>query len=397
VDLDAFFVEVCRQDDPSLREIELLVVGGRRDSRGVVQSASYGARAFGVRSGMPIGEAVRRCPNATFVRGEFNSYRRASRKVRKVLEQFAPVVVMTGLDEGYLDLSGTDLLHPVSLMQFATDIRHTVHRESGLDCTIGIGANRMIAKIASDYAKPRGICEVRPGWERGFMAGLPLKALPGVGPVTAERLAERGLTDVAQVQSLSEDALAKLVGREEAVTLARRANGQGGTSLSRREQPKSVSRETTFRHDVRDLRELDRVLLLLTARVAAQLREEQLVAGAVVLKVRHGDFTTLTRRTTLKPPTAFDAPLLETARALLAPAFADARRVGQAIRLLGVAATNLTPAGPPDLFAAEGQLRQETVTRAVDAVRARFGFDAVQSGRLVRKPRTDETNPGSPE
>jgi DNA polymerase-4 len=295
---------------------------------------------------MPIGEAVRRCPDATFVRGEFNSYRRASRKVRQVLEQFAPIVIMTGLDEGYLDLSGTDLLHPVSLLDFATNLRNTVHREAGLDCSIGIGANRMIAKIASDYAKPRGICEVRPGWERGFMAGLPLQALPGIGPRTAERLAERGLTDVAQVQALSQTELERLVGREDAVVLARRAEGRGGTSLARRDQPKSVSRETTFRHDVSDLRELDRVLLLLTARMAAQLRDEQLVAGAVVLKLRHGNFTTLTRRTTLTPPAALDAPLLDAARRLLSPAFADARRQGQAVRLIGVAGTSLTPAGP---------------------------------------------------
>lgn len=388
-------MEVCRQDDPSLRDVELLVVGGRRDSRGVVQSASYGARKFGVRSGMPIGEAVRRCPGATFVGGEFASYRRASRKVRQVLEQFAPVVVMTGLDEGYLDLSGTDLLHPLSLMDFATEIRGAVHRESGLDCSIGIGANRMIAKIASDYAKPRGICEVRAGWERGFMAGLPLKALPGVGPRTAERLASRGLSDVAQVQVMPIDELSKLVGRDEAVLLIRRAEGRGGTSLSRRDQPKSVSRETTFRRDVSDARELDRVLLLLTARLAAQLREEQLVAGAVVLKLRHADFTTLTRRTTLKPASALDQSILETARRLLLPAFADARRRGQAIRLLGVAGTNLTPAGPADLFAPPAQLRQETVTRAVDAVRARFGFDALHSGRLVRPPVTGGKKSGS--
>jgi DNA polymerase-4 len=145
---------------------------------------------------------------------------------------------------------------------------------------------------------------------------------------------------------------------------------------------------------VSDLRELDRVLLLLTARMAAQLRDEQLVAGAVVLKLRHGNFTTLTRRTTLKPPASLDAPLLEAARGLLSPAFADARRQGQAVRLIGVAGTSLTPAGPADLFAPEGQLRDETVTRAIDAVRARFGFDAVQSGRLVRRPRADGSDPG---
>src|SRR5690606_1797663 len=300
VDLDAFFVEVCRREDPSLRDVELLVVGGRRDSRGVVQSASYAARKFGIRSGMPIGEAVRRCPEATFVRGEFNAYRRASRQVRSVLERFAPIVVMTGLDEGYLDLSGTDLLHPVSLLDFATRIRNAVFEESQLDCSIGIGPNRVIAKIASDYAKPRGICEVRPGWERGFLAGLPLKALPGIGPRTAEQLASRGLTEVHQVQSMSVEQLSALVGRDTALILARRAEGRGSATLTRRERPKSVSRETTFRRDISDAAELDRVLLMLAARVAAQLRDEELVAGAVVLKLRHADFTTITRRTDRK-------------------------------------------------------------------------------------------------
>ncbi|MCA9768853.1 MAG: DNA polymerase IV, partial [Gemmatimonadetes bacterium] len=243
VDLDAFFVEVCRRHDPALERVELLIVGGRRNSRGVVQSASYGARAFGVRSGMPIGEAARRCPEATFVKGEFAWYRDASRAVRAVLEAHAPRVVMVGLDEGYLDFTGTDLLHPVSLLGQATAIRTAVHREAGLDCSIGIGPNRMIAKIASDYAKPRGVCEVRPGWERGFLAGLPLRALPGIGPRTAERLAARGLTDVAQVQEMGLEALAALVGRDEAIHLARRAEGRGSARVRPREQAKSVSRE----------------------------------------------------------------------------------------------------------------------------------------------------------
>jgi DNA polymerase-4 len=396
VDLDAFFVEVCRQEDPTLRAVELLVVGGRRDSRGVVQSASYGARKFGIRSGMPIGEAVRRCPEATFVRGEFASYRRASRQVRTVLEQYSPVVVMTGLDEGYLDLSGTDLLHPVSLLGFATEIRQAVLAASGLDCSIGIGANRMIAKIASDVAKPRGICEVRAGWERGFLAGLPLTALPGIGPRTAERLAALGLRDIAQIQELSLEALGRLIGRDDAVLLARRAEGRGGTTLTRRDQPKSVSRETTFRHDLSDLAELDRVLALLTARVASQLREERLEAGGLVLKLRHADFTTITRRATVRPATALDAPLLAKARDLLLPAFTEARRAGQAVRLLGVAATAIQPAALPELFAPGHQQRQEAVTRAVDEVRARFGFDAVKPGRLADKRPGDPTRKREP-
>ena len=385
VDLDAFFVEVCRRHDPALRDVELLVVGGRRDSRGVVQSASYGARAFGVRSGMPIGEAVRRCPGATFIRGEFANYREASRQVRAVLERFAPQVVMTGLDEGYLDMTGTDLLHPVSLLGFATAIRTAVRAESGLDCSIGIGPNRMIAKIASDYAKPRGICEVRAGWERGFLAGLPLRALPGIGPRTAERLAGQGLTEVVQVQEMPVADLAKLIGREEAIALKRRTEGRGGSRLTERVKAKSVSRETTFRRDVSDPTELDRVLMLLAGRVAAQLRDEELVAGAVVLKLRHGDFHTVTRRSALRPPSNLDTPILAAARSLLGPAFADARRRGQAVRLLGVATTALGPTEPGDLFTPDDVRRETDVTRAVDAVRSRYGFDAVKPGRLVGK------------
>jgi DNA polymerase-4 len=336
---------------------------------------------------MPIAEAVRRCPKATFVQGPFGRYREASQQVREVLEKHAPLVVMTGLDEGYLDFSGTDLIHPTSLLNPATDIRNEVHTQTGLDCSIGIGPNRMIAKIASDYAKPRGICEVREGWERGFMAGLPLRALPGIGPKTAERLAAQGLEDVAQVQAMSPEALTALVGRDEAMSLIRRADGRGGSSVRARERAKSVSRETTFFQDISDLARLDRVLLLLIARVAGQLRDEELEAGALVLKLRHGDFVTVTRRITLKPRTALDGPLRDAARKLLAPAFAAARQRGQAIRLLGVAATSLEPTALAGLFTPAAQIDQENVARAVDKVRERYGFDAMRPGRLVDKKR----------
>ena len=385
VDLDAFFVEVCRKHQPELRDVELLIVGGRHDSRGVVQSASYGARRFGVRSGMPIAQAARLCPTATFVRGEFANYRDASHQVQEVLERHAPMATMTGLDEGYLDFSGTDLLHPVSLLDVAEQIHDDVRETSGLHCSIGIGPNRMIAKIASDYAKPRGICEVRAGWEQGFVAGLPLAALPGIGPKTTKRFADRGLVDVAQVQAMPMAELVALVGREEAAVLARRAEGHGGMVLRAHGPAKSVSRETTFRRDVSSAEELDRVLLFLVARVAGQLRDEGLVAGAVVLKLRHGDFTTVTRQTTLKVPTALDLELLAPARRLLKPAVAEARRRGQGIRLLGIGTTRLVASEAPDLFEADDRKRRREVTGAVDAVRAKYGFDAMKSGRLVKR------------
>jgi DNA polymerase-4 len=388
VDLDAFFVEVCRQHQPELRDVDLLVVGGRKESRGVVQSASYGARKFGVRAGMPIAQAVRLCPSATFVRGEFLRYREASRAVHQIFLRHSPVVAMTGLDEGYLDFSGTELLHPVSLLDAAERLRNEVKQSTGLDCSVGIGSNRMIAKLASDYAKPRGICEVRAGWERGFVAGLALSALPGIGPKTSERLAERGLRDVAQVQAMPKAELERLVGRDEAASLVRRANGHGGSVLRAGGPAKSVSRETTFFRDVNRVEELDRVLLLLTARVANQLRDEGLAAGGVTLKLRHADFVTVTRSATLDTRTALDAELVAAARPLLADAWKGARARGKAVRLLGIAATRLAETEAPDLFESESRTRQREVTAAVDRVRARYGFDAVRSGGIVpkRKP-----------
>ncbi|MGH7518842.1 MAG: DNA polymerase IV [Gemmatimonadales bacterium] len=382
VDLDAFFVEVCRQRNPELRSVELLVVGGRRESRGVVQSASYPARTFGIRAGMPIAEAVRRCPQATFFQGSFVHYRDASRAVRGVLERFTPTVAMASLDEAYLDFNGTERLHPVSLLGVAEEIRDAVRETTGLDCSVGIGSNRMIAKLASDTAKPRGLMEVRAGWEEGFLAGLPLRALPGIGPKTTSRLAQLGLVDVVQVQRMTREALEELIGPE-AKVLKLRAHGYGGTALHGDRLPRSVSRETTLARDARDPARLETVLALLTARVAAQLREEGLVARTVVLKLRHDDFRTVTRRYTLEAPTDLDAELYEPARAMFRVAFADVRGRDRGVRLIGIAATGLATSAEPDLFEPESRTRRRQLTQAVDRVRERFGFEALAEARLL--------------
>jgi len=384
VDLDAFFVEVCRQLRPELRAVDLLVVGGPPNSRGVVQSASYGARAFGVRAGMASSEAARRCPGATFVQTSFDDYRRASRTVRRVLDDFSPLVVMASLDEGYLDFSGTDRLYPVSLLPVAERIRDEVRSAAGLDCSIGIGPNRMVAKLASDAAKPRGLMEVREGWEEGFVAGLPLRALPGVGPRTAERLESLGLTQVSQVQARSVEELEKLIGPE-AKLLKRRAHGHGGRVLRAHQETKSMSRETTLDQDSDDLPKLELIVLRLSAHVASQLRKEGLAARTVTLKLRHGDFVTITRSQTLSSPTDLDAELTEAARMLLRTAFGEVRRRGRGVRLIGVAATNLIEAPIADLFEAPERTRLRQLTTAVDRVRERFGFDAAKAGSLVKR------------
>jgi DNA polymerase-4 len=309
-----------------------------------------------------------------------------------VLEDFSPTVVMSSLDEAYLDFGGTERQYPISLLPVAEQIRDQVKQRTGLDASVGIGPNRMIAKLASDYAKPRGLMEVRAGWEEGFLAGLPLSALPGVGPKTAERWAQLGLVNVHQIQRMDEPALERLIGTD-ARSLKLRAQGQGGTVLRPQRLPKSVSRETTLARDLRDGDELERILALLTARVAAQLRDEQILARAVTLKLRHDDFRTVTRRRTLGVATDLDAEIYQAARELFRGAFLDVRRRDRGVRLIGVAATNLGTAAEADLFEAPERIRLRHLTEAVDKARGKFGFDALTPGflvqRLRKRPRGD--------
>ncbi len=385
VDLDAFFVEVCRIVNPDLRDIELLVVGGRRDQRGVVQSASYGARKYGVRSGMPIARAVQLCPGATSYQGEFTQYGHYSRMVRQVLRRFSPTVAMASLDEAYLDFSGTERLYPRSLLPVAEEVRDQVRRETALAVSVGIGPNRMIAKMASEAAKPKGLMEVRAGWERGFMAGFRLVDIPGIGPKTAARLERHGLVDVAQVQRTPQMELEQIVGRQTAQWLERKAAGRGGIRLGGRSGPKSMSRESTLAEDTSDPELLERMLRRFAARVASQLRDRQLTTRTVTLKLRHGDFHTVTRQATLPDPTDLESELIPAALKLFRQAFGQVRKRGKGVRLIGLGATNLAPADPPDLFESEPRRRQRDLSRAMDDVREKYGFGAVEYGGAKRK------------
>jgi DNA polymerase IV len=299
-----------------------------------------------------------------------------------VLERFSPTVVMASLDEAYLDFSGTETLYPVSLLPVAEQLRDDVRRETGLDCSVGIGPNRMIAKLASDAAKPRGLMEVRAGWEEGFLAGLSLGAMPGVGPKTAARWSELGLSDVWQVQRMEERALERLIGPE-AKALKRRAHGYGGTTLRADRLPRSVSRETTLSRDLRDPAQLEATLSLLTARVAGQLRDEHLVARTVTLKLRHDDFRTVTRRHTFEVATDLDGELYGAARELFRAAFADVRGRNRGVRLIGIAATNLGAAAEADLFEPPARRRLRDLSAAVDQLREKYGFQAVTPGSVL--------------
>ena len=382
VDLDAFFVEVCRQHHPELR----------------VGRAPGGGWAAGPARCGPVG--VLRCqtlrhPRRNADRGggpAVSPGHLLSGRFRAVPHGLPfgapgsggvlPHGRLASLDEAYLDFAGTERLYPISLLPIAEQLRDRVKQETGLDCSVGIGPNRMIAKLASDYAKPRGLMEVRAGWEEGFLAGLPLRAMPGVGPKTAERWAELGLVDVHQVQMMEERALERLIGPD-ARALKLRAQGQGGTVLRPDRLPKSVSRETTLSHDMRDPEKLERILALLTARVAGQLRDEQILARTVTMKLRHDDFRTVTRRQTLETATDLDAELYRAARDLFRAAFEEVRRRDRGVRLIGIAATNLGTAAEPDLFEPPERGRLRQLTAAVDKVRGKFGFNSVTAATIL--------------
>lgn len=249
----------------------------------------------------------------------------------------------------------------------------------------------MVSKIASEAAKPRGLLEVRPGWEEGFLAGLSLSAIPGIGPKTVTRLAELGLSDVVEVQRRPLEDLERLLGPS-ARSLKRRAHGHGGSTLTGGGLPKSVSRESTLSRDSSDRERLERLLTLFTSRIASQLRSDGLMARTVTLKLRHGDFRTVTRQRTLPHATDLDHELREPIQWLFDKAFPEVLRRNKGVRLIGVGASNLMPAETPDLFEEPARTKQRELTSAVDRVRERFGFDAVTPASIVsmRRPRRDE-------
>ncbi|MEO6525151.1 MAG: DNA polymerase IV [Gemmatimonadaceae bacterium] len=392
VDADAFFVAVARIIDPEgAGKAPLLIVGGAAGSRGVVCSASYETRQFGVRSGMPISRAVRLCPDAMCVpvpRGACSAHHRA---IRTVLERFAPTVQAASIDEWYLDLGGTERLYDgATLGEIGHRIRDAVREATGLTVSIGGGASKLMAKLAVERAKPRpgtgatGVFVVAPGEELAFMRMLKLADIPGIGPKTATRLAESGLLGVEDVLVLDTAALSRLVGARDARWLAECVRGHDVSSVAERDVAKSISRDETFHTDLHDDVLLEGELTELVGRAATELRSEGLTARTVTVRIRDSDFTTRQASRTVDEALVSDRALFVIARGLLAK-LRKSRRVPA--RLLGVALSNFT--APPTvqlpLFDAVAPPletpKDRDVSRAVDAVRARFGRGAIAPGR----------------
>ena len=396
VDADAFFVAVARMVDPEgAGKASLLIVGGAAGSRGVVCSASYETRKFGVRSAMPISRALRLCPDAVCVPVPRRACGVKHREIREVLERFTPAVQAASIDEWYLDLGGTERLYGgASLESVARRIRDEVRAATGLSVSIGGGTSKLVAKLAVERAKPKpgtgasGVHVVPPGGELEFMRQLALADIPGIGPKSSARLADAGLRRVEDVLALDDAALARLVGPRDAEWLAERVRGVDDAEVAEREVAKSISRDETFDTDLHDDLLLEGELAELVGSAAAELRSESLTARTVTVRIRDTDFTTRQASRTVDEPLESDRALFAVARLLLAK-LRRARRVPA--RLVGVALSNFTPPPAVQLALFDASRRpletskDREVSRAVDSVRARFGRDAIAPGR---KPRT---------
>jgi DNA polymerase IV len=377
VDMDAFFVSVEESSDPSLKG-KAVVVGGQRDERGVVSAASYEARKFGVHSAMPLRTAAKLCPHAIFVDGHPDRYRECSAKVYEVLNTFSPLVEMASIDEAYLDMTGTDRLHGPPL-RAAHALHNKVKSETQLNCSIGIGASRLIAKVSSAKAKPNGVLWVIPGQEAKFLAPLDVRDIPGVGKVMEQNLHALGIHQVADLARFEEDVLEEHFGKW-GLALAGKARGEdaGGwfdTEVGEHSDPKSISHEHTFNEDTANPVQLETTLMRLTEMVARRLREHSFYARTIHLKLRYKDFTTITRAHSLAAPTQLDTEIFEQIRIL----FRKNWKKGAEIRLLGVQVSSFEEAAPGqlDLLDDGRHQRWQQALAAADRLRDKFGEGSV--------------------
>ncbi len=395
-DADAFYVAVARLIDPDRAGKEpLLVVGGSAEGRGVVTSASYETRAFGVRSGMPMAQALRLCPQLVCAPVSGRACREKSCAIRTVLERFTPVVEPASIDEFYLDLTGTDELYTgESLAVTAGHIRDAVITETGIAVSIGGGTSKFIAKLAAKQAKPHrdcttGVKVIPPGAEAAFLAERELSDIPGIGPRFQERLAQRGLHSVRDALELEEGTLISWLGDRTGQWLHRRLRGIDAAPVKSHIGAKSMSHEETFAVDLHEDTDLERELIRLATRLAADLRSKNRQARTVSVKLRDADFVTRQASHSLKRPVDSDRPITNVARQLLHKLRA-ARRTGA--RLLGVALSNLSErqasGGQLHLFespeepAAEVE-RDHQLARAVDEINTRFGRERIVPGSIV--------------
>jgi DNA polymerase IV len=384
VDMDAFFVSVELLERPELRG-KPVVVGGRPDQRGVVSAASYEARKYGIHSAMPLRTAGRLCPHAIFLDCRHTLYSEWSDRVAAILAKFSPVVEMVSIDEAYLDLGGTERLHGPPLAA-ADKLLRAITSTTGLPCSGGLAATRLVAKVASDQAKPRGLLWVAPRQEARFLAPLSVRKIPGIGEVTERALRALGIETVEQLAALPQEKLEKIFGQW-GTALHRKARGGDSYEFVIDAEPKSISHNHTFGEDTDEIGALDAMLSHLSQKACKRLREAGLTARTLTLTIRYAGFDTHTRSKTLAEPTRLDADIFTVFQDL----FRQHRDLGRKIRLLGVSLSGLShEAEQLDLLEAVRRGKLEKLTSAADRLRDRFGFGSVQFGGSLHPEGTKE-------
>jgi len=379
VDMDAFFVSVELLERPELRG-KPVVVGGRPDQRGVVSAASYEARKFGIHSAMPLRTAARLCPHAVFLDGHHEKYSEWSDRVASILARFSPIVEMVSIDEAYLDLSGTERLHGPPLA-VADKLLRSITQTTALPCSGGLATTRLVAKVASEQAKPRGLVWVAPGMEAHFLAPLPIRKIPGIGEVTERALRALGIETVEQLASHSQEKLEKVFGQW-GTALYRKARGGDAYEFLIDAEPKSISHNHTFGEDTDNVQELESMLSHLSQKTCKRLREAGLSSRTLTLTIRYAGFETHTRSKTLQDPARLDNNIF----AVFLELFREHRDTKRKVRLLGVALSGLSHGAEQlDLLEAERREKLEKLTKATDRLRDKFGFGSVQFGGSLRR------------
>lgn len=378
VDMDAFFVSVELLERPELRG-KAVIVGGGPDQRGVVTAASYEARKFGVHSAMPLRTAGRLCPHGIFLDSNHAKYSEWSERIAKILAQFSPIVEMVSIDEAYLDFAGTERLHGPPLAA-ADKLLRKITRETGLPCSGGLAATRLVAKVCSDQAKPRGLLFVAPGREARFLTPLSVRKIPGIGEVTERALRALGIETVEQLAAFPQEKLEKIFGQW-GTSLYRKARGGDSYEFLIDAEPKSISQNHTFNEDTTDVAEMEAMLSHLSQKACKRLREAGLSARTLTLTIRYAGFETHTHAHTLPDPVHLDSDIFAAFQKL----FRKHRDEKRKVRLLGVGLSNPHGSEQLELLEAARREKLEKVTRAADTLRDRFGFGSVQFGGSLRR------------
>jgi DNA polymerase IV len=378
LDCDAFYAAIEKRDDPGLNDKPVIVGGG---VRGVVATCCYVARTYGIKSAMPMFRALKACPDAVVIKPNMAKYVEVGRAVREMMRDLTPMVEPLSIDEAFMDLTGTERLHGGPPAITLAKLQARIKAELGVTASVGLSHNKFLAKIASDLDKPQGFSVIGKDETLAFLARQPVTKIWGVGAAMAARLEGDGIATIGQLQKLDAATLAKRYG-EIGLRLARLSQGEDARRIKPRRETKSISSETTFNHDITDVQKLEDILWDLCEKVSARMKASELEGRVITLKLKSANFKTITRRITLEAPSNLARTAFAATKKMLHEAAGET-----AFRLIGVGFSDLIAAGEPseaDLFG-EDRERIAAQEKAIDAIREKFGKDAVKAGRTLRK------------